>query len=127
MGHHRFLIERLDISTCGHYIASTSHDGRVRFWNISYFEDPNLKLMESTTKKSVRNKKRSLRKEKLGFQLPSSKRRNKGDFFAGLAEPEPGPAEAAEPEAESDSDAASDSDAESASEAESEVSSDNDE
>jgi WD40 repeat protein len=127
VGHHKFPIERLDISTCGHYIASTSHDGRVRFWNISYFEDPNLKLMESTTKKSVRNKKRSLRKEKLGFQLPSSKRRNKGDFFAGLAEPEPGPAEAAEPEAESDSDAASDSDAESASEAESEVSSDNDE
>lgn len=123
VGHHKFPIERLDISTCGHYIASTSHDGRVRFWNISYFEDPNLKLMESTTKKSVRNKKRSLRKEKLGFQLPSSKRRNKGDFFAGLAEPEPGPAEAAEP----DSDAASDSDAESTLEAESEVSSDNDE
>lgn len=81
VGHHKFPIERLDISTCGHYIASTSHDGRVRFWNISYFENPDLKLMESTTKKSVRNKKRSLRKEKLGFQLPSSKRRNKGDFF----------------------------------------------
>ena len=67
--------------------------------------------MESTTKKSVRNKKRSLRKEKLGFQLPSSKRRNKGDFFAGLADPEPGPAEpselVAESEAESDSDAES--------------------
>ena len=105
VGHHKFPIERLDISTCGHYIASTSHDGRVRFWNISYFEDSNLKLMESTTKKSVRNKKRSLRKEKLGFQLPSSKRRNKGDFFAGLADPEPaGPAES---EAESDSEAES--------------------
>ena len=48
-------------------------------------------MAESTTKKSVRNKKRSLRKEKLGHQLPSSKRRNKGDFFAGLAEPEPVP------------------------------------
>nr|SVE84309.1 EOG090X07S3 [Daphnia pulex] len=59
VGHHKFPIERLDISTCGHYIASTSHDGRVRFWNISYFEDPILKLMESTTKKSVRNKKLS--------------------------------------------------------------------
>lgn len=116
VGHHKFPIERLDISTCGHYIASTSHDGRVRFWNISYFENPDLKLMESTTKKSVRNKKRSLRKEKLGFQLPSSKRRNKGDFFAGFAEPElepepeAGPAEEAENESESESDIESSSD-----------------
>lgn len=91
VGHHRFPIERLDISTCGHYVASTSHDGRVRFWNISYFDDPEAAsgLLQSTTKKSVRNKKRSMRKERLGFQLPSSKRRNKSDFFAGLAEPEP--------------------------------------
>nr|SVE75810.1 EOG090X07S3 [Daphnia hispanica] len=106
VGHHKFPIERLDISTCGHYIASTSHDGRVRFWNISYFENPDLKLMESTTKKSVRNKKRSLRKEKLGFQLPSSKRRNRGDFFAGLAEPEPEAGPAAEAETDSESEAA---------------------
>ena len=32
-------------------------------------------------------------KDKLGHQLPSSKKRNKGDFFAGLAEPEPEPVE----------------------------------
>lgn len=108
MGHHKFPVERLDISTCGHFLASSSHDGRVRFWNISYFEDSTASLLESTTKKSVRNKKRSLRKERLGFQLPSSKRRNKGDFFAGLAEPEP----EAEAEAESESDDSSQSSSE---------------
>nr|SVE93673.1 EOG090X07S3 [Scapholeberis mucronata] len=106
VGHHKFPIERLDISTCGQFLASSSHDGRVRFWNISYFEDSTTSLLESTTKKSVRNKKRSLRKERLGFQLPSSRRRNKGDFFAGLAEPE---AEA-EPEADDSSESSSDSD-----------------
>lgn len=99
VGSHRFAVERLDISTCGEYLASSSHDGRVRFWNIKYFEDPEV-MAESTSKKSVRNKKRSLRKDKLGHQLPSSKKGNKGDFFAGLAEPEPEaieePAESAE-------------------------------
>jgi len=106
VGHHRFPVERLDISTCGQFIGSSSHDGRVRFWNISYFDDPEsagVNLLQSTTKKSVRNKKRSLRKERLGFQLPSSKRKNKGDFFAGLAEPEP-EQQPEEEEAEKDSD-----------------------
>merc|ERR1712071_108214 len=98
VGSHRFAVEHLDISHCGQYVASSSHDGRVRFWNIGYFEDPDVMTEASTTKKSVRNKKRSLRKEKLGHQLPSSKKSNKGDFFAGLAESEPEP----EPEPESD-------------------------
>jgi len=101
VGSHRFAVERLDISTCGQYLASSSHDGRVRFWNIGYFEDPTI-MNEKTAKKSVRNKKRSLRKDKLGHQLPSSKKRNKGDFFAGLAEPEPEPVESAEECAEED-------------------------
>ena len=116
VGHHKFPVERLDISTCGHFLASSSHDGRVRFWNISYFEDSTASLLESTTKKSVRNKKRSLRKERLGFQLPSSKRRNKGDFFAGLAEPEP----EAEAEAEADADAESESESDDSSQSSSE-------
>lgn len=99
IGNHRFPVERLDILSCGHYVASSSHDGRVRFWNISFFEDPNLDVLEQTTKKSVRNKKRSLRKEKMGFHLPSSGRKNKGDFFAGFAE-QPSETQAEEPEAE---------------------------
>ena len=86
VGHHRFPVERLDISTCGQLIASSSHDGRVHFWNIGYLEDPDI-INPTAAKKSVRNKKRSMRKEKLGFQLPSSRRHNKGDFFAGLAGP----------------------------------------
>ena len=116
IGNHRFHIERLDISSCGHFVASSSHDGRVRFWNISFFEDPNVDVLEQTTKKSVRNKKRSLRKEKMGFHLPSSGRKNKGDFFAGFAEAEPAPevevAEAEEEEAEAavSAEAVSDSD-----------------
>ena len=85
VGHHRFPVERMDTSSCGHLIASSSHDGIVRFWDISYFEDPDV-MSQPAAKKSVRNKKRSMRKEKLGYQLPSSRRRNKGDFFAGLAE-----------------------------------------
>ena len=103
VGHHRFPVERLDTSTCGRLVASSSHDGIVRFWDIAYFENPEV-LMQSTVKKSVRNKKRSLRKEKLGFQLPSSRRKNKGDFFAGLAEPEPEPTPAAAEASESASD-----------------------
>jgi len=98
IGNHRFPIERLDISSCGHYVASSSHDGRVRFWNISFFEDPDLDVLEQTTKKSVRNKKRSLRKEKMGFHLPSSGRKNKGDFFAGFAEQQPAETQVEEPE-----------------------------
>ena len=53
-------------------------------------------MAPSAAKKSARNKKRSLRKEKLGHQLPSSRRRNRGDFFAGLAEDEPAPSAQAE-------------------------------
>lgn len=104
VGHHRFPIEHLDISTCGHYVASSSHDNRVRFWNISFFEDPEFHSTQPKIKKSVRNKNRSLRKQLLGFQLPSSKRRNKGDFFAGLAEPEPETENAAEEETENKAD-----------------------
>lgn len=105
VGQHKFPVERMDISTCGQYIATSSHDGRVRFWNISYFENPDI-VAQAPAKKSARNKKRSMRKEKLTFQLPSSKKRNKGDFFAGLADPEP-----EEPEEEdSDVSDASDSD-----------------
>lgn len=103
VGQHKFPVERIDISTCGRYIATSSHDGRVRFWNISYFENPEI-VQQAPAKKSVRNKKKSLRKEKLGFQLPSSKKRNKSDFFAGLADPEP------EEAAEEDSDASDTSD-----------------
>ena len=107
VGSHRFAVEHLDISTCGQYLASSSHDGRVRFWNIGYFEDPDV-MAESTVKKSVRNKKRSQRKDKLGHQLPSSKKRNKGDFFAGLAEPEPEPEPVEEPTESGEEDAEED-------------------
>ena len=116
-GHHRFPVERMDISTCGEFVASSSHDNRVRFWNISFFNEDSEAaggsggLLQSTTKKSVRNKKRSLRKERMGFQLPSSKRKNKSDFFAGLEEPEKVPeAEAAAASEEEDDEDSEDSD-----------------
>ena len=46
IGHHHgdggravdFPIEKLDVSGSGNVIASTSHDQRIKFWNISYLE-----------------------------------------------------------------------------------------
>merc|ERR1739838_473327 len=33
-----FPVERLDVNTSGEIIASTSHDNRVKFWNVAYLE-----------------------------------------------------------------------------------------
>lgn len=40
VGHHdqEFPIEKLDVSRKGDLIASTSHDQKIRFWNIGYLE-----------------------------------------------------------------------------------------
>ncbi|KAK2712569.1 WD repeat-containing protein 55 homolog [Artemia franciscana] len=80
--HISYPVERLDISTCGHYLASVSHNRQVKFWNISYFEEIDVSMGE----KSNRNKKKSNRKNRQDYQLPSSNMRNISDFFQDLAE-----------------------------------------
>ncbi|KAK6637781.1 hypothetical protein RUM44_008203 [Polyplax serrata] len=72
VGQHEFSIESMDISHDGEYIASTSLDQRVKFWNIRYFEDLFVK------------KKKSNKKLEMEKNLPSSKVKNLSDFFGEL-------------------------------------------
>uniref|UniRef100_A0A1B0DIM3 Uncharacterized protein n=1 Tax=Phlebotomus papatasi TaxID=29031 RepID=A0A1B0DIM3_PHLPP len=39
VGQHSMAVETMDISNTGEFIASSSHDNDIRFWNIKYFED----------------------------------------------------------------------------------------
>ncbi|KAF5288911.1 hypothetical protein FQA39_LY03790 [Lamprigera yunnana] len=74
VGHHNFSVENLDICNDGTFIASTSHDNDIQFWNIEYFAE-----FEQVTKKY-----QSKAKRKEEFNLPSSKRTNIADFFSDL-------------------------------------------
>ncbi|EEB12435.1 WD-repeat protein, putative [Pediculus humanus corporis] len=69
VGQHDFSIESLDISHDGEFIASSSIDQKVKFWNIRYFED--LIAEEKKTDKKIDMEK----------NLPSSKVKNFSDFF----------------------------------------------
>jgi len=92
VGHHedQFPIEKLDVNTSGEYIASISHDNRVKFWNVSYLEEMDY---DKTKKPGIlsktvirnRNKKQAAARE-AEHQLPSSGRSNKADFFSGFKE-----------------------------------------
>jgi hypothetical protein len=65
-------VDLLDISDNGHYIASTSYFSNiVKFWNIAFFEDFDVK----------KHFKKINPKE---FNLPSSNVVNATDFFSGL-------------------------------------------
>ncbi|XP_037902837.1 WD repeat-containing protein 55 homolog [Hermetia illucens] len=75
VGQHSLSVESLDINHSGEYIASSSHNNDVRFWNVKYFEDfGDIKY----------NDKHNTYRERR-HNLPSSKVSNASDFFADLA------------------------------------------
>ncbi|CAH0557152.1 unnamed protein product [Brassicogethes aeneus] len=76
VGQHQLSVENVDICNTGKFIASSSHNNDVKFWNIQYFED--------FEKVSHKHKKHE-RKKDLENNLPSSKLKNASDFFSGLA------------------------------------------
>ncbi|KAL7051075.1 hypothetical protein ACKWTF_004321 [Chironomus riparius] len=74
VGQHSLAVETMDISYDGEFIATSSHDNDVRFWNIKYFED-----FDSISYNAKPNRTAATN------NLPSSLRRNRADFFADLA------------------------------------------
>lgn len=76
VGQHSFSVENVDISNNGKFIASSSHNNDIKFWNIEYFEE--------FERISHKHKKHNKRKE-LEHNLPSSKRKNVSEFFSDLA------------------------------------------
>jgi len=96
---HRFLgvvgqheqelpIERMDVSSSGEFIASISHDNRVKFWNVSYLEEMDYNktkkpgILPKTAVKNKGKKQQMLRENE--HQLPSSARTNRTEFFSGF-------------------------------------------
>lgn len=75
VGQHSLGVEAMDICNTGEFVASSSHDNDIKFWNIKYFED-----FDDTKYKEKHNKIKDQR-----HNLPSSKVGNAGDFFADLA------------------------------------------
>lgn len=75
VGQHNLPVEAMDINHSGEFIASSSHNNDVRFWNVKYFEDfGDIKY----------NDKHNSFKERR-HNLPSSRYSNTSDFFADLA------------------------------------------
>jgi len=72
VGQHQLSVESLDISCDGQFIASCSHDQKIKFWNIKYFEDIQV------------DGKKKAKKAEINRNLPSSKCPNVSDFFSGL-------------------------------------------
>lgn len=70
VGHHDLSVEAMDISHDGAFLASSSVDQTLRFWPISFFENPELLAVDN------KNKQRN---------LPSSNVVDRADFFADLA------------------------------------------
>lgn len=102
IGHHHgdggravdFPIEKLDVSGSGNVIASTSHDQRIKFWNISYLEQmdyektrkPYLQPKIQKGAKTRRKDAKMLQAREDEHQLPSSNRGNRKEFFSSLNE-----------------------------------------
>ena len=103
VGHHHgnsgrpvdFPIEKLDVSRSGDIIASTSHDQRIKFWNISYLEKMEYKKTRkpylqpkkhSQGTKTRRKDAKMLQSREVEHQLPSSKRGNRKEFFSAMNE-----------------------------------------
>lgn len=74
VGQHDLSVECVDICSNGTFIASSSHNNDIKFWNIQYFEDFN-----QITHKVKHNMQKDLQNN-----LPSSKQKNASDFFAGI-------------------------------------------
>jgi WD40 repeat protein len=86
VGHHEghMPIEKMDVSGQGNLVASTSHDNRVKFWDISYLQDMDyVKKMKPVLKKKGQKKKKidEVVDKETEHQLPSSGRQNKQEFF----------------------------------------------
>lgn len=74
VGQHSLAVEAMDICNNGEFIASSSHDNDIRFWNIKYFEDfDGINYNEKPSKKAKKH------------NLPSSLNANRADFFSDLA------------------------------------------
>lgn len=74
VGQHSLAVEAMDICSNGEFIASSSHDNDIRFWNIKYFEDfDDINYNEKPNKKANKH------------NLPSSLHSNRADFFADMA------------------------------------------
>lgn len=74
VGQHSLAVETMDICSNGEFIASSSHDNDIKFWNIKYFEDfDGINYNEKPNKKASKH------------NLPSSLNSNRGDFFSDLA------------------------------------------
>lgn len=74
VGQHSLAVEAMDICNNGEFIASSSHDNDIRFWNIKYFEDfDGINYNEKPNKKANKH------------NLPSSLHSNRADFFSDLA------------------------------------------
>ena len=89
VGHHALSVERLDVSYDGELIASSSHDNCVKFWNIKYFEEMDYDktkkpFLEAKGVKMRRKDNKMQRAKESEFQLPSSNRGNRKDFFKEL-------------------------------------------
>ncbi|KAJ8961219.1 hypothetical protein NQ318_008902 [Aromia moschata] len=53
VGQHDMSVEHLDICNTGNFIASSSHNNDIKFWNIQYFE--NFEKVSEKHKKHNRN------------------------------------------------------------------------
>lgn len=110
VGHHEhgFSVERLDISGEGELLASISHDQKIKFWNIKYLEvilicatftiaftcwrffsqemdyNKRAKPFHQRKIKMKRKDNKMRRAQEVEYQLPSSQRGNRKDFFKGL-------------------------------------------
>ncbi|XP_068224128.1 WD repeat-containing protein 55 homolog [Palaemon carinicauda] len=73
--HKRFGVENISVSNDGIFLASCAMDDVIRFWNISYLYDVEV---DGTLKGHKKHDK--------GFNLESSKRRNRCDFFSDIPE-----------------------------------------
>jgi len=74
VGQHSLAVEAMDICNSGEFIASSSHDNDIRFWNIKYFEDfDGINYNEKPNKKATKH------------NLPSSLHANRSDFFSDMA------------------------------------------
>lgn len=75
VGQHKLSVECVDICSTGQFIASSSHDNDIKFWNIEYFEN-----FEKVSQKHKKHNK----KHELWNNLPSSEIKNVSDFFSDL-------------------------------------------
>ncbi|XP_060517991.1 WD repeat-containing protein 55 homolog [Cylas formicarius] len=76
VGQHDMSIENVDICNNGMFIASSSHDNDIKFWNIQYFED-----FERVSHKHKKHE----TKQDLVKHLPSSKVKTADSFFNDLS------------------------------------------